>query len=443
MKNILIIIFILFSISSIAKAENLIENDVHKIINYKNIDEKTRDLIKNKSLVFETNTWIVNCDNEKCQIITTWIYDWDIKLNSKLKDKIIKTDYFKIDKTKQIVNNISFKNDRTIKKDLEIIYSYWNLNLKEKEYIKNWEINISSNKWEIICKNELCAIKSDNIYSWNISIKIKNKTKVLKEYIFKINKFPEYLDISNKFKYKSIQKYDLSCEISATSDILSSILSKKISEDELIEKIDKSNFYWKKAISYKWQRLWWNPNDWFVWSIDNAMQWKYTWYWVLEKPISKIYYLYWIVSKIITKENYNNTYSQKEHLRELLIELNKWNYVQLWWDYLTNPAEEDWKKVWKISQIEANNWLNWKNYAKTWNLDRRIYWNYMKDGKLYEHVWLNWEHAFYLLWYEWSIDNPKKIIVWDTKTGKHKYSLKEWLRKWNAMQNRSIIINWN
>jgi hypothetical protein len=443
-KKIFFILFLFISSFHLASAnENIITSDTKQIINLSNVSEKTRDLINNKSLVFEASSWVVNCDEKKCLLDTTWIYKWDIKLNMKLENKILKTEYYSINKLGQIANSIFVRWDRTIKKDLEAIYSYAKLDQSAKEYIKNWEIFIVSNKWELKCQNEVCFINTKNINFWDISIKIKSGNRTLKDYSFKIKKFADNLDISYKFKYKSIQKYDLSCEISAASDIMSAILWKKIEEDELIEKMDKSSFYWKKPIAYKWQRLWWDPNDWFVWKIDNAHQNDYTWYWVLEKPILKLYYKYSIMRKAITNSNYTNSYKQNEHLRELFMELHKWNFVQLWWDYLTNPAEEDWKSSKKITVEQANMWLNGKNYAKTWNKDRRIYWNYMKDAKLYEHVWLNWEHAFYLLGYEWSIENPSKVIVWDTQTGKHKYSLKEWMRKWNLMQNRSLIIEWN
>ena len=59
---------------------------------------------------------------------------------------------------------------------------------------------------------------------------------------------------------------------------------------------------------------------------------------------------------------------------------------------------------------------------------------------LKEIQWLNWEHAFYLLWYKWGTENPTHIIVWDTNTWKHTYATKEWLRKWGKMQDRSIVV---
>lgn len=437
------VLFLSFFIWEAQAKENIINSDIKQIINYKNSDVKIRDLIENKSLYFESNTWSINCDGEKCLLDTSWIYEWEIKVNTKIWEKILKIDYYKIDKSSQIANLINFRTNKIISKNTEVIYSYAKLSDAEKEFIKNWKIFITTNNWKITCQNEVCFIDTKNINFWDVSIKIKSWNRVFKEIVFKIKKFTNNLDISNKFKYKSIQKYDLSCEISAASDILSTISWKKITEDELLEKIDKSSFWDKKAVIFNWQRLWWNPEDWFVWAINNALQSKYTGYWVLEKPIQRLYYKYWVKRSTINKFSYVSGYWQTEHLRELFSALHKWNFVQLWWDYLTNPTEEDWLVKWKISQEQSDKWLSGTNYTKTWNIDRRIYWNYMKDSKLYEHVWLIWEHAFYLLGYEWSFENPSKIIVWDTKTGKHKYSMKEWWRKWNLMQNRSLVIEWN
>lgn len=442
-KLIFAIFLFILTINIVQAKENIISTDIKQIINYKNESEKIRDLIENKSLIFETNTWTINCENDKCLLDTSWIYEWDIKLQMKLWEKIIRTNYYKLDKSSQIANLINFRKNEILSKDNEVLYSYNSLDSKVKDLIKEWKFFITSNKWKITCQSEICFIDTKNIFFWDINIKVKTWNKTLREINFKVKKFADNLDIADKFKYKSIQKYSLSCEISASSDILSAIIWKKIEEDELIEKLDKSSFWAKKPISFKWQRLWWNPEEWFVWNIHNAHQYNYSWYWVLEKPIQKLYYNYWIKRSIINKSSYVSGYWQTEHLRELFTAINNWNFVQLWWDYLTNPEEDDWRVSKKLKQEDADKWLNWKNYAKTWNTDRRIYWNYMKDSKLYEHVWLNWEHAFYLLGYEWSFENPSKIIVWDTQTGKHKYSLKEWFRKWNLMQNRSLVINNN
>ncbi|MDD5213732.1 MAG: C39 family peptidase [Candidatus Gracilibacteria bacterium] len=419
--------------------ENIITSDNLEIINYKNIDEKIRDLIQNKSLYFESSSGIVNCENDKCILDSSGIYDGIIKINTKLGEKILKTDYYTVNKYHQIANSIIFRKNKTLIKDIESVYSYAKLDSKAKEYLKNGTIFITSNRGEIKCQNEVCFINTENILFGDVSIKIKSANQTFKEIILKIKKFNDNLDISDEFTYKRLQKYNLSCEISAAADIISTLKSKKIEEDELIDKLPKSSFYDKKPISFNGQRLWGNPNDGFVGKISNAMQNDYTGYGVLEKPIASLYNNYGLETKIINKYSYNSGYKQTEHLRELLIELNKGNFVQLWGDYTTNPDEEDGTKK-LVKQDDVDKGISGINYSKNWAKNRNISWNFMRDSKLYEYVGLSGEHAFYLLGYEGELENPSKIIVWDTLTGKHKYSQKEWLRKWNLMQNRSLII---
>lgn len=259
-------------------------------------------------------------------------------------------------------------------------------------------------------------------------------------------------DISDSFKYKRIQQKSLSCESSATSDIISKRLWKNITEDDIIEILPKSE-YWKTAWFEDDNRIWWDPNKWFVWIIDKipisnlkALQRKYQWYWVYEKPISEVYDLYNIKNTIINKENryYLNLNSQEEHLVYLLKEFYNWADIQLWWDRCTYPEYEDWIKEvkYKLTQKDLEKWINWKNKCIYPFKDRILTW-YIKedDWSLKEHKWLNWQHAFYLLWYKWSIIDPTHIIIWDTNTWKHTYETKEWLRKWSKMDDRSIVIH--
>jgi len=180
-----------------------------------------------------------------------------------------------------------------------------------------------------------------------------------------------------------------------------------------------------------WVNIWGNPNAWYVWYIDKlpdgkkATQSWMTWYWVLEKPIAKIYDKYDYENRIITNKDYSINYSQRQHLSEILQTINEWNMVQLWADYCTTPKFEDTSNT---------------NTCKFLNLERKLTWFYKENGKLIKHEWLAGEHAFYLLWYKWGTENPSHIIVWDTMTGKHTYPIKEWIRKWNKMENKSIII---
>ncbi len=240
----------------------------------------------------------------------------------------------------------------------------------------------------------------------------------------------DQLDISEQIKYKRIQKKSLSCEISATADIVSYLEKKRIAESFFEKMLDKS-YYNRLPEIINWKKIWWNPNAWYVWYIGNLPNWEkaeqynYTWYWVLEEPIDKIYKKLRYETKIITNKNYTKTYNNKDHLTEILKALNEWKMVQLWWDYCTTAKYEDTKN---------------KNYCKYLNSQRKLEWYYKQWNKLLKHEWLIWEHAFYLLWYKWWVNNPSHIIVWDTKTWKHTYPTIEWMRKWDRMQNRSIII---
>jgi hypothetical protein len=247
----------------------------------------------------------------------------------------------------------------------------------------------------------------------------------------------ESFDISKNMKIKRIQLKSLSCEISATADILSFLTWKEVMENDLLKELAKSQYNKLPTINtINWKKYWWNPQEWFVWYIDKLPNWnkarqrKMTGYWVLEKPIEKIINKHWFKTKTISKYNYKPWFTKKEHLTLILEELEKWNMVQLWWDICTNPKYYNWKE----------NWCSY-NWKPSWNSDRKISWYYKNE--LWEdkkYVGLNWEHAYYLLGYKWKIDNPTDIIVWDTYTGRHIYKTEEWIRKWQKMQYRSIII---
>jgi hypothetical protein len=99
--------------------------------------------------------------------------------------------------------------------------------------------------------------------------------------------------------------------------------------------------------------------------------------------------------------------------------------IQLWWDYCTTPEFEDTQNINSCSKFDKNRKLEW--YYKEW-------------WKLKLYTGLAGEHAFYLLGYKWWVHKPSHITVWDTKTGKHTYPIQEWMRKWDAMDNKSIII---
>jgi hypothetical protein len=328
------------------------------------------------------------------------------------------------------------------------------------EDIKNWSINFSlkGNKkdTEFFCGEKWCFFTNswkNNIKDgWVISINRDwNKIEIPYEITFnkksdkilnflnknkKINSTQkEWIDITESMLYKTVQKRSLSCEISATADILSYLTWWEIKEDNLLWVLPKSNY--NKLPNYKdWKKYWWNPNSWFVWYIDKLPNWtkarqrKMTGYWVLEKPIEKIINNYWFKTKVVTELNYNPNFSKKEHLKLILEELKKWNMVQLWWDICTNPKYYNWKENGCV--------YKWK---PSWDYKRKISWNYINEKwEEKKYVWLNWEHAFYLLGYKWDVENPTHIIVWDTYTKKHTYVTSEWMRNWQKMQYRSIIV---
>ena len=241
----------------------------------------------------------------------------------------------------------------------------------------------------------------------------------------------EVHDFSYRYQKKSIQKRALSCEISVASDILARHTGKRITEDYLVQQIDKS-LYWELPKTVDGKIVWGNPNEWFVWNIHTtknwvkASQWNMTGYWVLEKPIQKLYESFGLKTKIITEKSHRPTFDANNHLTLLIENLEEGNSVQLWWDYCTTPEYED---------------TDEKNTCKTLNSDRTLEWYYEDEfGNLKKHTWLAWEHAFFLLGYTGTKYNPQEIIVWDSQTGKHSYKKKEWMRKWEMMQYRSIII---
>lgn len=334
----------------------------------------------------------------------------------------------------------------------EYFLEYNNLPAKYLEDIRNWDITFwlenNSEKIEIFCWELWCFFVNN---SWEeitddgtlvINNNRTNKSSHLpyeitleKKQLSFSNSLNTWFDISDQMTTKTIQKRALSCEISATADILTHLIKEEITEDILLTTLDKSKYNTLPYTEYN-KVYWWNPQEWFVWYIDKTPSWetarqrKMTGYWVLEKPIDKIFKTYWIDTKIITQNNYLPDFSKQEHLTLILEELHKWNMVQLWWDICTDPKYYNWE--------ENPCYYKWK---PSWNDDRKISWNYKdEDWNDKKYSWLNWEHAFYLLWYKWSLNNPTHIIIWDTYTGKHTYVTSEWMRKWKKMEYKSIIV---
>lgn len=255
-----------------------------------------------------------------------------------------------------------------------------------------------------------------------------------------------------KLVYTRLQSKPLSCESSATADILSYLLGKDITESEILKNIPKSSYYNKLPLLVDGKRIWWNPNEWFVW-YDSFFRFKwfprlpkqseFTGYGVYEKPISKLVEnTYGLNTKIMNTTLYSQQYTQKEHIFEILSAIEQGNMVLLWWDRCTREDYDDGvkKSTWAIWQNSKWKTENAQNYCENTNENRNIHWYVQSENGLSEMTGLAWEHAFYLLWYKGTKENPEKIYVWDTETWYHKYDTIEWLRKWNLMDNRSLII---
>lgn len=339
-----------------------------------------------------------------------------------------------------------------IDKKNKVILDYSN-NITLEKLVNTWALKlylINSNWIEIIndTKNKMFVfnIKWGFYYKkWQFYVYLNKKVSVV-DYIINLKSDKVVFDISSKLKLKRIQDRPLSCESSATADIISYFTQRDINEYDIYNLMEKD---FDTLPSKDWKKiLWWNPNKWFVWNINyywdgdkiKPSQAKMTWYWVYEKPVKKVYDKYFIKTSIINSNNHSYAFSPADHLNLILKNLKKWNMVQLWWDWCTKTEFEDWTiNSQEYTQKDANNLKTWKNTCWDIDRDRTLTWYYKENWKLKKQNWLAWEHAFYLLWYEWDINNPSKIIVWDTYTGYHKYNTKEWMRKWSAMDYRTII----
>ncbi|MCP4523299.1 MAG: hypothetical protein GY828_03700, partial [Candidatus Gracilibacteria bacterium] len=263
------------------------------------------------------------------------------------------------------------------------------------------------------------STQSNQVKIVNVSEKVKIKEPIVLSSAPEIIEPEKIFDISDILPYKRIQERSLSCELSATSDILSYFKNEKISEISVINQVDKSQ-YNELPKKENGVLIWGNPNAGYVGNIHKtkngikATQTGMTGYGVLEKPIAKIYQKNGLNTKIITKADYNTQYSQRTHLTEILISLKQGKMVQLWGDYCTDPRYED---------------TNKKNTCSRFSQSRELVWYYKENGELIKHTGLAGEHAFYLLGFKGEIQNPTHIIVWDTNTGKHIFPIKEWMRK--------------
>jgi hypothetical protein len=239
------------------------------------------------------------------------------------------------------------------------------------------------------------------------------------------------LDTSSRYDF-FIQKYALSCEIAALRMIIESLTRKPISEDEI--------FQWIPIYQWPFSRsnVWWNPDKEFVWSFTGSQR-KMTWYGIYELPLSR-FLTRKKISNTITNRFDGRIISPRNRMRESLEALHSGSHVLLWGDWCTTTKYED-------GMVEnIDNYLAKKLFVSAKNTcyrdaeDRKLRWTTPQGETIY---WLSWEHAFLLLGYLGSMENPSHIIVWDTDTGRHIYPYSEWMRKWNLMDYRTLIVSEN
>lgn len=284
--------------------------------------------------------------------------------------------------------------------------------------------------------------------TWTLNIIHKNITLPLNISV----KFPERLHTDFSLFWDmyrlSLQERSLSCESSATSLILSTLLGKEIKEAQVIEVLPKSNYYEKVPEKNGETYIWGNPQEGFVGYIGHtgsiiAKQKLMTWYGVYEKPIAEVYKQYGLKTQILTKDIHSIEFTRYQHLNTLLQHIQQGNMVQLWADWCTNSEYEDGilDSKHELTQSSVKSWVSAKNTCYNINDARELRWNYKDaNGWEKEHIGLDGQHAFILLGWKWDIKNPTHIRVWDTDTGYHSYETSEWMRKWERMDYRSIIV---
>lgn len=269
---------------------------------------------------------------------------------------------------------------------------------------------------------------------------LKNKKKLNKQIVMEAQsirskKVPSIegkpFDTTKEYSKLSIQERPLSCEISATSDVVSTILQDTVTEDMLVPLLPKQHY----GLARDPYGIWGNPESGFVGDIYGSQR-KITGFGVYEGPISEIYSHYGISTVLPTE-----TANVKKRLTEILEALQSGKRVQLWGDWCTDPAAEDGTSAdVTMGEIRALD-ISATNVCSSWNKDRTIEWSYLGPNleKIEVKAW-NGEHAFVLLGFYGTAEAPTNIIVWDTYTGRHVYPTSEWLRKWSKVDNRALII---
>lgn len=225
-----------------------------------------------------------------------------------------------------------------------------------------------------------------------------------------------------------IQKYSLSCEIAAVRMVMQSFWKRR-SEESIFWKIP----HFPGPLI---DGIWGDPDHEFVWDIKWTQGWK-TGFWIYEFPL-----LRYLKNEWFEVERNNNLINPglkpSLELTNLLNAIKTGSRVILWGDWCTLPEYEDgilsrgWRRILPYFPLGA------KNQCDRDTESRKFSWQ-TPEWKRIDAV--SGEHTFILLGYIWEIENPSHIIVWDTYTGRHIFPREEWMRKWELLNYRNLIIN--
>ncbi len=242
----------------------------------------------------------------------------------------------------------------------------------------------------------------------------------------------EVFDTTKTFSGLSIQQRPLSCEISATSAVITTMTQAPVTEDMLEASILKQYY----GLGVDQFGIWGNPDAGFVGDIYGSQR-KMTGYGVYETPITELY-----KKNNLTTALPQETANVSKRLTEVLTAIKSGKRVQLWGDWCTDPNAEDGLAS-EVTTREANTLgVNAKNVCASLDKDRTLNWSYIGPNleKIEVKAW-NGEHAFILMGYYGTPEKPSHIIVWDVYTGRHVYPVSEWMRKWSKVENRALIIS--
>jgi uncharacterized protein YvpB len=235
------------------------------------------------------------------------------------------------------------------------------------------------------------------------------------------------IDVSTRYRLL-LQRYPLSCEIAALRMVIESITKRPTTEEKIMSTVPHSPSPMNRGV-------WGDPDQEFVGSYYGSQR-LLTGYGVYEAPLSLYLSDIGISSEIFNAYKVNNI-TRGERLTEILTAIDNGDHVILWGDWCTLGEYED-GVVEKVDPyIIALFQIPGRNRCDRWPFERIHYW-LTEEGKVVKG--LSGEHAFLLLGYVGDRQNPTHIIVWDTDTGKHYYPLREWYRKWEVMDYRSLII---